>query len=160
RPVLRNPYAIRPTDLATESDINIIEDPLSIDVSSLFDGCYELMVQMLGRLFVHAEESEADLRGLADTTAQMMTDVLLPLGNALTTLPAGPSHPDKNAGPSFRLSRGASIPTHRDAAWTIFGERLNELAAYARFLRAEEGSPAAALAQVGEALSGFAARFG
>jgi hypothetical protein len=160
RPVLRNPYAIRPTDLATESDINIIDHPLSVDVSSLFDGCYELMVQMLGRLFVHAEESEADLRGLADTTAQMMTDVLLPLGNALTTLPAGPSYPGKNAGPSFRLSRGASIPTHRDAAWIIFSERLTELAAYARFLRAEEGSPAAALTQVGEALSGFAARFG
>jgi hypothetical protein len=158
RPVVRNPYATRPTDLAIESEINIIDHPLSVDVSNLFDGCYELMVQMLGRLFVHAEETESQLRDLANITAQMMTDILLPLGSALTTLPAGPSHPGKNAGPSFRLSRGASIPTHHDAAWTIFNERLTELSAYSRFLQNEDGAPAA-LAQVQQALSSFAAAF-
>lgn len=158
RAVLPNPFATRPTDLAAESEINIIDEPLSIDVSNLFDGCYELMVQMLGRLFVHAEESEKDLRSLADATAQMMTEVVLPLGAALTTLPAGPSHPGKRAGPSFRLSRGASIPTHHEAAWIIFNERLTELSAYCRFLQAEDGAPAA-LGQVQKALTRFAAAF-
>ncbi len=158
RPVARNPFATRPTDLASESEISIIDNPLSVDVSNLFDGCYELMVQMLGRLFVHAEESEGDLRALADTTARMMTDVLLPLGAALTSLPAGRSHPGKMAGPSFRLSRGASIPTHRAAARTIFNERLTELAAYCRFLQAEEGAPSV-LATLAAVLSRFAASF-
>jgi hypothetical protein len=159
RPVVPNPFTRRPTDLAVESEVNIIDDPLSVDVSNLFDGCYELMVQMLGRLFVHAEESEADLKQIADSTAQMMTDVLLPLGSALTAMPAGPSFPGQNAGPSFRLSRGASIPTHHDAAWIIFKERLTELSAYARFLQTEENAPAAALDQVDQALTRFAAGF-
>jgi hypothetical protein len=158
RPVVPNPFATRPTDLASESEINIIDHPLSVDVSNLFDGCYELMVQMLGRLFVHAEETESQLRELSNTTAQMMTDILLPLGAALTSLPAGAGHPGKNAGPSFRLSRGASIPTHRGAAWIIFHERLSELASYCRFLQLEEGAPPA-LAQVQQSLARFAATF-
>jgi hypothetical protein len=155
RPVLPNPYAIAPNDVPA-GDINMITDPLAANVCNLFDGCYEIMIQMLGRLFVHAEESEADLRALAGTTAAMMLDVLLPLGSALTLMPSG--RPGFTAGPSFRLSRGASIPTHRLAARIIFNERLLELAAYCRFLEAERGAPPA-LSQVREALSRFAASF-
>ena len=93
--------------------MNVVDDPMSADVCNLFDGCYELMVQMLGRLFVHAEESEDALQTLADTAVGLMIDVVEALGCAITLLPAGPSHPGLNAGPSFRLSRGASIPTQK-----------------------------------------------
>lgn len=135
RPVLVNPYALLPADAATSSGVNLLDDPLSVDMSSLFDGCYETMVQMLGRLFVHAEESEAELDMLADIAVGLMVDVIEPLGSALTRLPAGPSYPGLNAGPSFRLSRGASIPTNKDAARFVFSERMAELAAYCRFLQ-------------------------
>lgn len=158
RPVLLNPYAMLPIDLAAGADVKLIDDPLSVDMSNLFDGCYELLVQMLGRLFVHAEESEAELKTLADTTVGLMAEVIEPLGKALTRLPAGPSHPGYRSGPSFRLSRGASIPTHKNAAWFIFHERLTELSAYCRFLQMQNGAPPD-LSRVRDVLSRLAAQF-
>jgi hypothetical protein len=158
RPVLANPYATLPTDKPDPSGLNIIDDPLTADVCNLFDGCYELMVQMLGRLFVHAEESEAELTSLANATLGLMLDVIDPLGSALTALPAGPSNPEKTAGPSFRLSRGASIPTHKGAAWTVFHERLTELYSYCRFLQAQKKAPAV-LDKVKDSLARLASQF-
>ena len=158
RPVLLNPYSTLPTDVGEASDYSLIDDPLSVDVGNLFDGCYELMVQMLGRLFVHAEESEAELTDLANTTVRLMVEVIEPLGEMLTLLPAGPAHPGFSAGPSFRLSRGASIPTHKEAAWFVFHERLTELSAYCRFLQSNKGAPSA-LVRVRDSLSKFATLF-
>jgi len=158
RPVLLNPYSTLPTDVAEASDYSLIDDPLSVDVGNLFDGCYELMVQMLGRLFVHAEESEAELTDLANTTVRLMVEVIEPLGEMLTLLPAGPAHPGFSAGPSFRLSRGASIPTHKEAAWFVFHERLTELSAYCRFLQSHKSAPPA-LVRVRDSLSKFATLF-
>jgi hypothetical protein len=157
RPVLSNPYALLPSDVASTSGVNLLDDPLGVDVCSLFDGCYETMVQILGRLFVHAEESEKELDTLADIAVGLMADVLGPLGSVLTLIPAGPSYPGLNAGPSFRLSRGASIPTNKDAARLVFCERIKELAAYCRFLQAPP-EKASVLADVRRALDDVAAR--
>ena len=156
RPVLTNPYAVLPSDLAAASDVSLVDSGLSRDACNLFDGCYELMVQVLGRLFVHAEEGEDELKALADTAVELMLDVIEPLGCAITLLPAGPSHPGLNAGPGFRLSRGASIPTHGEAARFVFHERLSELSAYCRFLQSQAGAPQA-LKPVGDALMRFSA---
>jgi hypothetical protein len=155
RPVLTNPYALIPADVSARSGVNLVDDPLSADMCGFFDSCYELMVQMLGRLFVHAEESEAEFGALADASVGLMIDVLLPLGSAITLLPAGPAHPGFTAGPSFRLSRGATIPTHKDAAQFVLRERLTELAAYCRFLQASAGAPSV-LSDVRTALERFA----
>src|SRR5207244_11998765 len=114
------------------------------------------MVAVRGRWFVQADESAAELQGLADAAVGMMFDVIDPLGCAVTLLPAGRSHSGLNAGPSFRLSRCASIPTHREAARFVFQERFAELAAYCRFLQAQHDTPTV-LEQVREALSTFAA---
>jgi len=154
RPVLASPYALQPTDLAAGSDVNLIDDPLSVDMCNLFDGCYELLVQMLGRLFIHAEESEAELGILAEITVGMMIDVVEALGGAITLLPAGRAHPGRNAGPSFRLSRGAGIPTQKETARFIFHERMAELAAYCQFLQTAPGAPSV-LPRVRTALLGF-----
>ncbi len=156
RNVLVNPYAMLPSDLAASSGVNLVDDPLSADMCNLFDGCYELMVQMLGRLFVHAEETEAQFSSLARTTVGMMNRVLEPLGSAITAMPAGPSHPGFQAGPSFRLSRSAAIPTSKTAAWAVFQERLAELLAYCAFLQTEKGAPPV-LSTVRDELAKFAA---
>jgi hypothetical protein len=158
RPALANPYVKAPMDLAASGDITLVTDPLTVDVSSLFDGCYEFMVQMLGRLFVHAEESEAELQDMAAATLGIMVRVIEPLGSALTLMPAGREHPGRTAGPSFRLSRGATIPTHKEAARVLFNERLTELANYCRLLQAERRAPAV-LADVRNALTELAATF-
>lgn len=157
RPVLSNLYAIRPTDKGDSRDINIIDDPHSMDVCNLFDGCYELMIQMLGRLFVHAEESDEEFVTLSSVCEGLMMEALSPLGSLLTSLPAGPAFPSLNAGPSFRLSRGASIPTQRDPAWRVFEERLRELVSYCRYLQAGDGA-AASISRVAAALARFADR--
>jgi hypothetical protein len=154
RPALPNAHAMMPTDKSPE-EVNLIDDPQTADICNLFDGCYELMIQMLGRLFVHAEESPEELAKLADTTIGLMAMVVDPLGRALSTLPAGRSHPGLVAAPGFRLSRGASIPTHKVAAWAVFHERLSELSAYCRFLQAEKSAPPI-LKRVESALSRFA----
>jgi hypothetical protein len=139
RPVVTNPYALMPGDIGADSSVNLLDDPLSLDACSLFDGCYELLVQLLGRLFVHAGESDPELQALAQISVGLMMDVVEPLGSAITLLPAGPSYPGLCAGPSFRLSRGASIPTQKHAANLVFRERLKELAAYCRFLQVSPG---------------------
>ena len=66
RPVMRNPYSMLPNDIADNTEVNLLEDPLSIDISNLFDGCYELLMQMLGRLLLHSGESEGQLTLLSD----------------------------------------------------------------------------------------------
>lgn len=158
RPVLTNPYALPPSDIADTSDLSFVDDPDTADLSNLADGCYELMVQILGRLFVHAEETNDELQRLSRAAETLMIDIVAPLADALTKTPAGPSHPDKTAGASFRLSRGATIPTHKDAAWAVFRERLGELGAYCTFLQTRDRAPAllvqtkAALVSVAESL--------
>jgi hypothetical protein len=160
RPVLVNPYALPPSDQTDTSDLNFLDDPDTAELSNLSDACYELMVQILGRLFVHAEESDDELRRLSRAAETLMIDIVVPLADALTRSPAGPSHPGKTAGISFRLSRGATIPTHKEAAWAVFHERLGELGAYCTFLQSRDGAPALlaktkiALSKVAEDLGG------
>jgi len=142
--VAYNPYSMLPGDISDETSINLMEDPLSIDVSNLFDGCYEIMMRMLGGLFLQGGESRKELTKLADITVRLMTSGLGPLGEALTTLPARPSYPGLMAGLSFRFSRDVHTPTNQAAAW--------ELSAYAGFIRSTEGV-SEVLGRVSRALS-------
>jgi hypothetical protein len=159
RPVLSNPYALPPSDKTDISDLNFVDDPDTAELCNLTDAGYELMVQILGRLFVHAEESDVELRRLSEAAEMLMMAFIVPMADLLTKSSAGPSHPGKTAGISFRLSRGATIPTHKVAAWSVFRERLGELGAYCTFLQESEGAPAvlarikATLAKVAESLS-------
>jgi hypothetical protein len=141
RPVMSNPYAQFPADMDPGAEINIVEEEATADVSNFFDGCYEMLVQMLTRLFVHGDESAEQLFRLAEITEGLMMQVLQPVGSALTQLPAGPTYGGLNAGPGFRLSRGAVISPHADTAWAVFRERMLELAAYCRFLEAVAEAP-------------------
>jgi hypothetical protein len=155
RPVMENPYAMFPSDIADQSGLNLIEDPLSRDICNLFDGCYQLLMQMLGRVLLHTDESDEQLTLLSDITVGLMMDVLGPLGTTLTTMPAGGSHPGLTAGPSFRLSRDVHSLPHQVAAWALFAERLKELSAYCGFLLAE-GDVSVMLARVRGSLDQYA----
>ncbi len=154
RPVLTNPYAIAPTDKDAGTEVNIVDDPTTADLCNLFDGCYELLIQILGRLLMHNGESDADFKTLAKVTEGLMIEILDPLGSVITTMPAGPSHPGMTAGPGFRLSRSGNVPTQREAAWSVFHERLSELLAYSRFLQGR--TETAALTKARDALAKYA----
>lgn len=106
----------------------LITDPVTHEIADIFNVAYECMLLMLHRFFAHSEESESELKELADGTLLLMTSVLRPLGEALTQLPAGPEYPGLSAGPGFGYTREIQLLPHRRSAWVIFGERLHQLA--------------------------------
>lgn len=157
RPVVTSPYALVPTDLSPDAEITLIDDPTSANLCQLFDGCYELMIQIIGRLFAHGDESPELLSTYADIGVSLMFDAVDPLGRSITRLPAGPGHPGMNAGPSFRLSRSGGVPSHGTSAQVVFRERITELQRYSQFLQMEPGAPSV-LASLATALQGYAAK--
>ncbi len=155
RLTVRNPYSMLPNDVGDAGQVSMLDDPLTSNICNLFDGCYALLMQMLGRLLLHTGETEAQLVRLSDVTVGLMMDVMGPLGDALTMLSAGPSHPGLAAGPSFRLTRDVSTPPHQSAAWALFVERLRELSAYIGFLQTRGVMPSV-LKSVRESLARYA----
>jgi len=106
----------------------LIGDLLTARVADLCNGVYEVMLQVLSRYYVHEGETPAELETLARTAKHLMNWVMRPLGSVLTTLPIGPSHPGRTAGPAFEIARPASfVLPHREPAWKIISERLGVL---------------------------------
>ncbi len=157
RPVAANPYSILPQDVSDLENVSLLDDRLSVHIGSLFDGCYELLMQILSRLLMHTEETEKQLALLASISIDLMTDVIGPLGYALTAMPAGGSHPGKNAGPSFRFTRDGTAAPHQTSAWALFVERMNEMSSYCGILEIQ-GSTVPALARVKSSLAQYAKR--
>ncbi len=155
RPVVVNPYSIAPQDIADLSAVNMLGDLTSVNISNVFDGCYELLMQILSRLLMHTEETESQLKLLSSISMELMTDVIGPLGGVLTSLPAGDAHPGMTAGPSFRFTRDGTAAPHQVSAWALFVERLNEMAAYCGVLEVD-GPVTPVLARVKSSLARYA----
>jgi CDGSH-type Zn-finger protein/truncated hemoglobin YjbI len=127
---------VRPHERDTE--VRLITDPLTARVADLFNVGYEILLQTLERFFAHTEESDAQLKTLADTTVGLMSRVLRPLGDLITTLPAGPDYPGRTAGPTFELFyENDYLMPHREAAWALLAERLDEAAGLCSLLQAD-----------------------
>jgi hypothetical protein len=61
---------------------------------------------------------------LARTAKHLMNWLLRVVASVLTTLPIGPSHPGRTAGPTLDIVRPAFfVLPHRQAAWTSIKER-------------------------------------
>jgi hypothetical protein len=73
--------------------------------------------------------------------------VLRPLATALTTLPAGPDHPDRTAGFTFQMYylMGNFVPW-RESAWALLHERMTILAGECAEVCDMPGAPAAVAA--------------
>ena len=109
-----------------------ITDPMTADVSDLFNVIYDLLLQMLCRYFAFGHETDAQQRLLADVTVGMMFGAIRPLGRLLATLPVGESLPGAMAGANFQLAyRSNFLLPHRRVAWIRFTERLAEAAEFA-----------------------------
>jgi len=112
-------------------EVPLITDPLTARVADLFNVGQEILLQIFARYFAHTEETDAQLKALADATIRLMIGVLQPLANVITALPAGPGHDGKTAGPSFELFYEADyLLPHREAAWTLLTERLATAASF------------------------------
>jgi len=130
------PGFVRPP--SDTKDFTLIADPLTAGVSELFNASYEILLRLLGRYFVHGNESEEELGVLSDVAVDAMFLLIKPLGELLTTLPVGADMPGKVTGPSFEIYRTGYLLPHRYAAWTVLHERLLELAAYSDKLAADD----------------------
>ena len=144
---LRHPPDVR--------EATLIEDPLTRRVGALFNAVYELTLQLQARYFVHHGETPEELETLATTVKHVMNWVMRHLGPVLTTLPVGPAVPGRTAGPAFEMVRPALfVLPHRDAAWRILRQRLNQAGDVAGELSRQPGL--AALSEFAGDLHGFA----
>jgi hypothetical protein len=131
-------YVRRPPDV--EVEVATIGDPLTAQVADLFNAIYETTLQTLSRYFVHSGETDGQVTVLATTAKHLMNWVMRPLGSLLTTLPLAPGRPGLLAGPAFEIVQPSFyVLPHRQAAWRILAERLEELAARAETLSATAG---------------------
>jgi hypothetical protein len=123
------------------SHFRLISDPLTAEISELFNASYQVLLQVLIRYFIHGTEGDEELAILSNVAVDTMFLLIKPLGELLTRLPVGPDLPGKMAGPSFEMYRAGNILPHRYGAWTILHERLLELATYSDRLIEQPGAP-------------------
>ena len=120
---------VRPAERDVE--VPLVTDPLTRQVMDLFNVSYEILLTMLQRFFAHTEETDVQLKALADATVALMFGVIKPLGDLVTTLPAGPEYPGRTAGPSFELFYESDyVLPHREAAWILLTERIGVAAEF------------------------------
>jgi hypothetical protein len=124
---------VRPVMFATvrrgerDASIPLIGDRVTSLCTDLFNVSYEILLQILERYFAHTEETDPQLHTLANAALTLMAGVLRPLGQLITTLPVGPEHPGRTAGPSFELFyEDDDLLPHRESAWALLEERVRD----------------------------------
>ena len=146
---------VRPSE--RDTGVPLATDPIARQVMDLFNVSYEVLLLMLQRFFAHTEETDPQLKALADASVNLMFGAIEPLGDLVTTLPAGPEYPGRTAGPSFELFYESDyVLPHREAAWVVLVERIRQAADFC-----EPGAPcepriADALREVRSGLTGIA----
>jgi hypothetical protein len=114
-----------------DDSIPLIGDPVASRCTDLFNVGYEVLLQLLERYFAHTEETDAQLGTLASAAITLMDGVLRPLGDLITTLPVGPEHPERTAGPSFELFyEDDDLMPHRESAWMLLEERVRDASSF------------------------------
>jgi CDGSH-type Zn-finger protein/truncated hemoglobin YjbI len=149
RPVLA--ANVRPIE---HGDVPLVTDNVTARCMDLFNVGYEILLLAFERYFAHTEETDDQLETLAELTLGLMFNVLKPLGDLITSLPAGPEYPGRTAAPSFELFYESDyLVPHRAAAWAMLEERLREAASFTERVRVRyRPSWEQALIPVGESL--------
>jgi len=155
RPVV--PAKVRPSE-HDDDRVPLIGDRDTARCADLFNVANEVLLQTLQRYFAHTEETDEQLSTLARAAIALMVRVLRPLAELITTLPVGPEHPGRTAGPSFELFyENDYLMPHREAAWLLLEERLRDAATFCDALRSDcDPLIAQRLAPIEDALAGIA----
>src|SRR5512133_699804 len=164
--LLANPAfdPVRPVMFATvrrgehDDSVSLIGDRVTSLCADLFNVSYEILLQTLERYFAHTEETDAQLRPLANAAVALMGGVLRPLGDLITTLPVGPEHPGRTAGPSFELFyEDDDLLPHRESAWVLLEERVRDAQTFCEsVMQSSAEGVASALGPVERALTAVA----
>ena len=141
-----------------DDSIPLIGDRVTSQCTDLFNVSYEILVQILERYFAHTEETDGQLATLAHAAVTLMGGVLRPLGELITTLPVGPEHPGRNAGPSFELFyEDDDLLPHRESAWALLEERVRDASTFcAAVTKSAPEDVASALGPANRALTAVA----
>jgi hypothetical protein len=125
RPVL--PVLVRPPEAGGQADL--ITDPATARVADLCNVAYEMLLHVFYRLMSHIDESAEQITTLATVAVGIMTEVIAPLADILSTMPVGPEHPGRTAGATFELFYQPDyLLPHREAAWLVGAEILTDAA--------------------------------
>jgi hypothetical protein len=128
RPVLA--ARVRPGE--DGAPVPLITEHFTVRCMDLLNAIYEVTVLLLARYFAHADETDEQLAVLADVAVELMEDGLAKVGRMVTGLPIGNDHPGFTAGPTFEVFYATDyLLPHRQAAWRLIVERLNEVADFA-----------------------------
>lgn len=111
-----------PVTVATPG-CTLLDHPDAVAVAQIFDAIYEITLQMVARFF--AFPCDKVLEGMA--FGPLMTMAIRPLAEILGELNAS-QNSDLKAGPPFQSAARDILHPHRLAAWTVFGERLQQIA--------------------------------
>jgi CDGSH-type Zn-finger protein/uncharacterized Fe-S cluster protein YjdI len=153
RPVATNPVMRKPMDA---SDRVYIDAPLSAAVVDLANALYGQMLRFLVQAFGRAQLTVGDQALLVDGAVDMMR-CMVPVAEALTSLPASASRPGVNAGMTFAMLRNLAPAIEGVSEWKAFSERVGQLAHAAAELAPELpplGLVAERLRAVAEQLNG------
>ena len=112
-----------------------------------------LMMNMLIRFFAHTDETQEELDLLKyGAFFPLMTMVIRPVGELLTEMPAYAGKEDgPRAGASFEINTALEFLPHKQAAWTMFHERLVYISTKMKALSKKDGVPDR-LGYVGESI--------
>lgn len=162
RPVVSNPMT-RGSRLRGSGKGTLITDPFTWRVAELSNAAYETLLLTLIRFYAHTDERADELAALRDLAFfPLMVMAVRPLAEILTELPVGPEHPGLTAGPPFEFYREVTFLPHREAAWIVLREKLEEMAAACEALCRDDRAPervAERLAFVHENLGRMAMNF-
>jgi CDGSH-type Zn-finger protein/uncharacterized Fe-S cluster protein YjdI len=109
-----------------------LENAQALACVDLANACYGLMLRLIGYSYAIVGPS-AEKALAVDLAISLMRNVTL-LGERSARLPAGPSHPECNAGMSFTTLREAAPLPAGAGARRFFTERLRELSSAAETL--------------------------
>jgi len=110
-----------------------IEDPRAVATTDLANSTYGLMLRLLA--YTYAVPSGSSDKSLAIDLAMGLMHALTVLAERAARLPAGPTHPNCNAGVSFITLRDSAALPPGAGARRFFVERMNQLAAAAEAMR-------------------------
>ena len=123
RATVDNPVTAQPKAIPARSECTLLEHPDAVAVAEIFDATYEITLQMVARFFAFPDDKVLEKMAFAP----LMTMAIRPLAEILGELNAA-ENSDQKAGPPFQTSAKDILHPHRLAAWTVFGERLQQIA--------------------------------
>ena len=163
--VMAHPGSFEPSRAMVENPVTgearqgctLLEHPDAVAIAQIFDATYEIMLQMVARFFAFPDDKVLEKMAFSP----LMTMAVRPLAEILGEINAT-EHSDQKAGPPFQSSDRDILHPHRLAAWTVFGERLSEIALVCgeaqKNLRPEHQQAGARLAFIGKNLNYIASR--